>query len=73
MIVSNVRLLIHGSSYKEIVEKTEKKIADFLEVDFEDIESNVSFEYMMYEASNDGISAPVFSAEVSVRVKNVNG
>jgi hypothetical protein len=73
MIVSNVRLLVHGNSYKEIVEKTEKKIANFLQVDYEDIESNASFEYMMYESSNDGLSEVIYSAEVSVRVKNVNG
>jgi len=69
MRVVNIRLLANGKSYEEIVEKSEKRLAKFLDIPVEELENKLNYEFTFYESSDDGIELSTFSAEVHAKLK----
>lgn len=61
--------MVLGLTYEEILEKTEKKLSDFFQIPVDELEEKLSYEITIWESSDDGITAPIFSAEVISQVK----
>jgi len=68
----NVKSLVNSTTYKGLIAEAEKKLANFFEIEVEEIKDKVNYEITVYEASNDGISLPIFSGEVSARLRNTH-
>jgi hypothetical protein len=62
-------MMVNGKSYQELINKAEKRLAAFLNTSIEDLQNKVSYEFNMYESSNDGIELSIFSAEVRAKLK----
>jgi hypothetical protein len=69
MKIITVRMVVNGKTCAELVEKAETRLAKFLDVPVEDLENRVTYEFAMYEASDDGIELSTFGAEVYAKVK----
>ena len=69
MRVVNITMMVNGKSYQELINKAEKRLAAFLNTSIEDLQNKVSYEFNMYESSNDGIELSIFSAEVRAKLK----
>jgi len=67
--VVNITMMVNGKSYQELINKAEKRLAAFLNTSIEDLQNKVSYEFNMYESSNDGIELSIFSAEVRAKLK----
>jgi hypothetical protein len=68
----NVRTIVSSRTYKGIIYEAEKKISNFYEIELEDVKDKVSYEITVYESSDDGVSLPIFSGEVSARLRSTN-
>jgi hypothetical protein len=69
MKVVNIRLIVSGKSYEEIVEKAEKRLASFLNISVEELENKMKYEFNFYESNDDGVSPSTFTAEVYAKMK----
>jgi hypothetical protein len=68
----HVKSLVNSTTYKGLIAEAEKKLANFFEIKVEEIKDKVNYEITVYEASNDGVSLPIFSGEVSARLRNTH-
>lgn len=70
MFSTTFRLSVEGSDYQNIIEKTQKELSSFLEVNVEDLGKYVSYEVDIEENKKGG-STYSYSAQVTARIKNV--
>lgn len=68
----HVRTMVHDTTYKGILEKAENRLANFFEIPKEDLHKRLNYEITIYETSDDGVTLPIFTAEVSARLRNAN-
>jgi hypothetical protein len=68
----HVKSIVSSTTYKGLIAEAEKKLANFFEIEIEEIKDKVNYEMTVYEASNDGVSLPIFSGEVSARMRNTH-
>jgi hypothetical protein len=68
----HVKSLVSSTTYKGLILETEKKLSDFFEIEIEDVREKLNYEITIYESSNDGVSLPVFTGEVSARLRNTH-
>jgi hypothetical protein len=68
----HVKSLVNSTTYKGLIAEAEKKLANFFEIKAEEVKDKVNYEITVYEASNDGVSLPIFSGEVSARLRNTH-
>jgi hypothetical protein len=68
----HVKSLVSSTTYKGLILETEKKLSDFFEIEIEDVKEKLNYEITIYESSNDGVSLPVFTGEVSARLRNTH-
>lgn len=66
----NVKSLVSSTTYKGLISEAEEKLSKFFEIELEDIKDKLNYDITVYESSNDGVSAPIFSGEVSARLRN---
>ena len=71
MISSTLRVFVDGDSYDEIIEKAEKEISDFMEIDVEEISKKVNYE-LLISKTEDMSSDTEYQAEVIARIKGDN-
>jgi hypothetical protein len=64
--------MVHAKTYNDILQLAEKKLTDFLEMSPEELKSKINYDITIYEANNDGVTLPTFTAEVQARVRNSN-
>jgi hypothetical protein len=69
MKVVKVRMMVHGKTYEELVEKTEKRLGLFLGIDVEDLKNKIDYDFEIYESSDDGVTLSTFSAAVHAKLK----
>jgi hypothetical protein len=67
-----VKCLVSSRTYKGLIYEAEKKISNFYEIEVEDVKDKVSYEITVFESSNDGVSLPIFSGEITARLRNTN-
>lgn len=67
-----IRTMVHAKTYNDILQLAEKKLTDFLEMSPEELKSKINYDITIYEANNDGVTLPTFTAEVQARVRNSN-
>ena len=67
-----VRSVASSTTYKGLILEAEKKLSDFFEIDLEDVKDKLSYEITVYENSNDAGSLPIFSGEVTARLRSTN-
>jgi hypothetical protein len=68
----HVKSLVSSTTYKGLILETEKKLSNFFEIELEDVKDKLNYEITIYESSNDGVSLPVFTGEVSARLRNTH-
>lgn len=68
----HVKSLVSSTTYKGLILETEKKLSNFFEIELEDVKDKLNYEITIYESSNDGISLPIFTGEVSARLRNTH-
>jgi hypothetical protein len=68
----HVKSLVSSTTYKGLILETEKKLSNFFEIELEDVKDKLNYEITIYESSNDGVSLPIFSGEVSARLRNTH-
>lgn len=68
----HVKSLVSSTTYKGLILETEKKLSSFFEIDIEEVKDKLNYEITIYESSNDGVSLPIFSGEVSARLRNTH-
>jgi hypothetical protein len=67
-----VKCLVSSRTYKGLIYEAEKKISNFYEIEVEDVKDKVSYEITVFESSNDGVSLPIFSGEITARLRSTN-
>lgn len=67
-----IRTMVHAKTYNDILQLAEKKLTDFLEMSPEELKSKINYDITIYEANNDGVTLPTFTAEIQARVRNSN-
>jgi hypothetical protein len=67
-----VKCLVSSRTYKGLIYEAEKKISNFYEIEAEDVKDKVSYEITVFESSNDGVSLPIFSGEITARLRSTN-
>ena len=65
-----VKSLVSSTTYKGLVFEAEKKLSNFFEIELEEIKDKLNYEIIVYESSNDGTTLPIFTGEVSARLRN---
>ena len=68
----HVKSLVSSTTYKGLILETEKKLSNFFEIELEDVKDKLNYEITIYESSNDGVSLPIFTGEVSARLRNTH-
>jgi hypothetical protein len=68
----HVKALVSSTTYKGIILETEKRLSNFFEIDVEELSNKLNYEITVYESSNDGVTLPIFTGEVSARLRNSN-
>jgi hypothetical protein len=68
----HVKALISSTTYKGLILEAEKKLSNFFEIELEDVKDKINYEVTVYESSNDGITLPIFSGELSARMRNTH-
>jgi hypothetical protein len=69
MKMITVRMMVNGKTCAELVDKAEERLSKFLEIPKEELENKVTYEFAMYESSDDGVELSIFAAEVFAKVK----
>jgi hypothetical protein len=69
MRVVKVKSMVTGFTYDELLEKVDKKLCNFFEVSIDELKDKVNYDVMIWESADDGITLPIFSAEVVAQVK----
>ena len=62
-------MVVNGKTCDELVNKAEQRLSAFLNIPLEELENKVSYEFAMYESSDDGIELSTFGAEVYAKLK----
>jgi hypothetical protein len=68
----HVKSLVSSTTYKGLIAEAEKKLCNFFEIELEELKNKVNYEITVYESSNDGVTLPIFTGEVSARMRNTN-
>jgi hypothetical protein len=66
----SVRTVVTSTTYKGLIEEAEKKLANFFEIDYEDVKDKLSYEILIHESSYDGKTLPIFSGEILCKIRN---
>jgi hypothetical protein len=68
----HIKALVSSTTYKDLISEAEKKLSNFFEIKLEDVKDKINYEITVFEGSNDGVSAPIFSGEISARLRNTH-
>lgn len=68
----HVKSLVSSTTYKGLISEAEKKLSAFFEINIEDIKDKLNYEITVYESSNDGVTLPIFTGEISARLRNTH-
>jgi hypothetical protein len=68
----HVKSLVSSTTYNGLIAEAEKKLCNFFEIELEELKNKVNYEITVYESSNDGVTLPIFTGEVSARMRNTN-
>jgi hypothetical protein len=65
-----VRTIVTSTTYKGLIEQAEKKLSAFFEIEYEDVQDKISYEILIHESSNDGITLPIFTGEILCKLRS---
>jgi hypothetical protein len=66
----SVRTTVTSTTYKGLIEETEKKLSGFFEIEYEDVKDKLSYEILIHESSSDGVSLPIFTGEILCKLRS---
>lgn len=71
MITTTIKLTVTGQNYEDIILQAKKGIADFLDVDVEDVDSKVQVELIVSDVNDSfDIDQDPYVAEVIAKIKS---
>jgi len=65
-----IRVMVHATTYDELMDKAEQQLTDFTNIDRSEFNTKFNADYNIYLSSDDGISSPIYTAEVIARLRN---
>jgi uncharacterized membrane protein YkoI len=68
----HVKSLVKATTYKGLISEAEKKLSNFFEIELEEVKDKLNYEITVYESSDDGVSLPIFTGELSARLRNTH-
>jgi hypothetical protein len=68
----HVKSLVKSTTYKGLIAEAEKKLSNFFEIELEEVKDKLNYEITVYESSDDGVSLPIFTGELSARLRNTH-